>query len=126
MLDVYVLDELQRVADPEALAALVTTTAQAGGHLEIAVADTSYPMLDLLVRGELAVVHFFPSDGDVPVQASGNVEDAPEEVDFPSNATGEVITMPGSTTISLPAAVRCAVEFAETRQRPTSILWEEL
>lgn len=125
-LDVYVLDEQHTVADAAALAVLIASVAPAGSHLEIAAEGSPYPMLDLLVRGDLAVVHYFAHDGGVPTQASEPVGNAPDEVDFPTNATREVITMPGSTAVSLAAAVRCASEFAEALQRPTSVGWEEL
>ena len=82
-------------------------------------------MLDLMVSGDLAVVHYFAAEGSAGAQSIADVRDSAETVEFPEERAG-TFAMPGSTVVSVTAAIRCAEEFSSDLQRPTAVVWFEL
>lgn len=121
-LDVIVLDVTYTVSTPEELAEVLRARVDGGNHFEIASPTALHPMLDVLVRGPYAVVHYFDGEG-AGDQADGVVADPPDEVEFPFSSRGETLSMPGSVLIDVDTAVDCIEQFAETLSRPTAVGW---
>jgi hypothetical protein len=125
-LEVIALDEPHRVATHDELADMLRQRTDGGNHFMIAAADAPYPMLDLMIRGDYAVLDFFPRDGEAGSQAVSNLADAPGEVEFPDNSLGEAIPMPGAVLIDAGTAGRCVEQFAEMLSRPSLVDWLDL
>src|SRR4051794_21459252 len=79
-----------------------------GNHFEIAAVGTAFPMLDLMVSGDLDVVHYFAAEGNAGAQSIGDLGHAAETVEFPENRVGATFTMPGSAVVRRTTAMRCA------------------
>ena len=126
VLEVIVLDEPRTVSTPGELAEVLESRTNDGNHFEIASLTSAFPMLDVMVRDQHAVVHFFPREGVAGDQAVSNIVDPPDEVNFPHSALGETISMPGSVLVDVATAVACVMQFAETLERPTLVDWIEL
>lgn len=122
-LDVEALDGSHHVSTREELAELLTTRVDGGNHFEIASSTSPYPMLDLLVAGPVAAVHYFAAEGEMPEQAAGNLADPPDEVEFPHS---DHTTLIGTVLLDVATAMVCAEQFAETLRRPTNVEWVEL
>ena len=56
-----------------------------GNHFEIAAFGRTYPMLDLMVSGDLAVIHYFAVEGNAGAQSIGDLGHVAETVEFPEN-----------------------------------------
>lgn len=125
-LEVIVLDDPRVISTPDELSAVLVAGSGEGNHFMIASATAQYPMLDLLVRDDYAVLHFFDEAGEAGHQAVSNVSEPPDEVEFPDSSMGDTLSMPGSVLIDTATAVRCVEEFAETLARPTLVEWTEL
>ena len=125
-LEVIVLDEPRTVSTPGELADVIGSRVDGGNHFMIASATCAYPMLDLLVRDQYAVLHYFAREGVAGDQAASNLADPPHEVDFPHSSMGETMSMPGSILIGVGTAGSCVEQFAETLARPTLVDWIEL
>jgi hypothetical protein len=125
-LEVIALDEPRTVSTPGELAEVIGSRINGGNHFEIASPTSAFPMLDVMVRDQHAVVHFFLLEGVAGDQAVSNLVDPPDEVKFPHSAFGETISMPGSVLVDEATAVACVMEFAETLARPTLVDWIEL
>lgn len=125
-LEVFVLDVSHAVSTPAELAGVIGSRVNGGNHFMIASAMSAHPMLDLLVRGGYAVLHYFEVDGVAGDQADGTVDQPPEEVEFPHSRMGDTISMPGSVLIDEQTAIACVEQFAETLQRPTLVDWISL
>lgn len=124
-LEVIVLDEPHTVSTSEELGEVLGRRVGGGNHFMIASATAEYPMLDLMVRDDFAMLHYFAQEG-VGSQAVGSLADPPEEVEFPDSSMGDMLSMPGSVLIDAPTALRCVHQFAETLDRPDLVDWIEL
>jgi hypothetical protein len=124
--EVIALDVIHRVSTPADLAKVLASRVGGGNHFQIAAAAPAYPMLDVLVQDQYAVVHYFPSDAIAGDQAVSTLTDAPAEVEFPHSDLGEPLSMPGSVLIDVATANACVEQFAETLSRPTVVEWTEL
>jgi len=125
-LEVCVLDEPRTVSTLNELAEVLASRIDGGNHFEVASVSSTFPMLDVMVQGSYAVVHYFAFDGAAGEQATSNVEGGPEEVAFPHSALGERIVMPGSVVIDSGTAIACIEQFAQTLSRPTLVGWIDL
>lgn len=125
-LEIFDVGGRQEASSTEQLHRALSRRFDRGNHFEIAARGSSYPMLDLMVSGDLAVVHYFPAEGNAGAQSIGDPGSGAELVEFPDNGLGATVTMPGSTVLSLTTAIRCAEEFSIDLQRPTTITWYEL
>jgi len=125
-LEVIVLDEPRTVSTPRELAEVIGSRVDGGNHFMIASATSACPMLDLLVRDQYAVLHYFAREGVAGDQAASNLADPPDEVDFPHSSSGDTMSMPGSALIDVRTADSCVEQFAETLARPTLVDWIEL
>jgi len=87
-LEVIVLDEPRTVSTPGELAEVIGSRVDGGNHFMIASATCAYPMLDLLVRDQYAVLHYFAREGVAGDQAASNLADPPDEVELPAQLDG--------------------------------------
>jgi len=125
-LEIFDFEGRQEASSAEQLHRALSRRFDGGNHFEIAAVGRQYPMLDLMVSGDLAVVHYFAAEGSAGTQSIGDVGDAVETVEFPEDRAGATFTMPGSTVVSMATAISCAEEFSIDLQRPTAVTWFEL
>ena len=114
-------DVIYRVSTPADLAEVLGYRI-GGNHFEVAVMASTYPMLDVLVQDQYAVVHYWSREGVAGDQAASTLIDAPAEIEF----LHRDVLMPGSSVIDVATANACVVQFAETLSRPTVVDWTEL
>ena len=121
-LEVIALDVIHRVSTPADLAEVLRYRIGGGNHFEVAVTASAYPMLDVLVQDQYAVVHYWSREGIAGDQAVSTLKDGPAEIEFPHCD----VSMPGSSVIDVETANACVEQFAETLSRPTVVEWTEL
>lgn len=121
-IEVVALDELHTVWTTASLTALLHSRREHGGHFQLSALGAPFPVLDILIAGDVAAVHYFPCAKTAGYQALGTIADA-GDAEFPETARGERIRLPGSVLLEVEAALRCAAEFAETNDRPTVVDW---
>jgi len=97
-----------------------------GNHFMLVGPASDYPMLDIMVRDRYAALHYFGEEGSAGAQAVSDLDDPPAEVEFPHSAMGDLLVLPGSVVVDVATASRCALEFAESLDRPASVEWREL
>jgi len=125
-LEIFDFGGRQEASSVEQLHLALSRRFDGGNHFEIAAFGRTYPMLDLMVSGDLAVGHYFAAEGNAGAQSIGDLGHAAETVEFPENRAGAAYTMPGSTVVRMTTAIRCAEEFSIDLQRPTAVSWFEL
>ena len=125
-LEIFDFEGRQEASSAEQLHLALSRRFDGGNHFEIAAFGSMYPMLDLMVSGDLAVVHYFAAEGNAGAQSVGNLGHAAETVEFLENRAGARFTMPGSTVVRMMTAIRCAEEFSIDLQRPKAVVWFEL
>jgi Immunity protein Imm1 len=121
-LEVIALDVIHRVSTPADLAEVLRYRIGGGNHFEVAVTASAYPMLDVLVQDQYAVVHYWSMEGIAGDQAVSTLTDAPAEIEFSHSD----VLMPGSVVIDVETANACVEQFAETLSRPTVVEWTKL
>jgi hypothetical protein len=121
-LEVIALDVIHRVSTPADLAEVLRYRIGGGNHFEVAVTASAYPMLDVLVQDQYAVVHYWSMEGIAGDQAVSTLTDAPVEIEFSHSD----VLMPGSVVIDVETANACVEQFAETLSRPTVVEWTKL
>jgi hypothetical protein len=82
-LEIYDFGGRQEASSVERLHRTLGRRFDGGNHVEIAAVGRTYPMLDLMVSGDLAVIHYFAAEGSAGAQSIGDVGDAAETVEFP-------------------------------------------
>ena len=125
-LEIFDFEGRREASSAEQLHLALSRRFDGGNHFEIAALGRAYPMLDLMVSDDLAVVHYFAAEGNAGAQSIGDLGHAAETVEFPENRAGAAYTMPGSTVVRMTTAIRCADEFSIDLQRPTAVTWLEL
>jgi hypothetical protein len=88
-----------------------------------------YPHLALLVKGELASVHYFPEDSDAGYIPSGNLAQLPvrEMSRFSiSKHQADDVHVVNDSVLPMSVAVQVAREFFRSDALPTAITWEKL
>ena len=121
-LEVIASDVIHRVSTPADLAEVLAYRIGGGNHFEVAVTASAYPMLDVLVQDQYAVVHYWSREGIAGDQAVSTLTDDPAEVEFSHSD----VLVPGSVVIDVETANACVQQFAETLSRPTVVEWAEL
>ena len=115
-------DVIHRVSTPAGLAEVLGHRIGGGNHFEVAVTASAYPMLDVLVQDQYAVVHYWSREGIAGDQAVSTLTDAPAEVEFSHSD----VSVPGSVVIPVATAYACVEQFATTLTRRTVVEWAEL
>jgi hypothetical protein len=114
------------VADLDALAQVLS---ERFGHdaNEFLIADTQseYPMLTILVRGDISAVYYFPRVGHPGFASTGDRRPGELET-FYSGSPREVLQIASDAVIPFEVARAAAREFMESPALPTAISWFEL
>ena len=99
----------------------------ANGFLLMGKSD-GYPRLDMLVKDELAVLHFFPEEYHPGYIAQGDVDniDPNGTITFILFKNGQEQTMYNGYVVSLDTALKAAEEFFYSQELPKGVEWEEL
>ena len=87
--------------------------------------DARYPCLAVMITGELAVVHWFPAEGNPGHQSLGEVG-AVGDVRFIENNQGAKVWLRRSAVVGSETAIRCVEQFADDFERPPAIRLLEL
>lgn len=90
--------------------------------------NEKYPSVSLLVRGDLACLHYFPADSHPGFLSVGSIQELkPDEstIFFLDNPNQEQ-EIPNSSVISFYEAVEVAKGFFASKELPGSIEWLEL
>jgi hypothetical protein len=86
-----------------------------------------YPQIGLLVKGDLAYIHYFPKEYDAGFTSVGTVSDLPGETTiFHLTKTGDDASVLNEAVLPFSAALRAAKEFFSAKELPTSVDWERL
>jgi Immunity protein Imm1 len=87
-----------------------------------------YPVLAIHVKGDLAVLNYFPEERQAGFVSIGSVSSLePREFTiFSSSSTGETDMIPNHQIVPFAAAIEAAKEFMRSDTLPTSIKWFEL
>lgn len=92
-------------------------------------AGREFPYLNILIKGNIAVVYFFPEDDHPGFVSTGNVlgmnQDGRETFSI-SKYQADDIDVPNDAIISHSAATSAAKEFFESAKIPASVKWFEL
>lgn len=90
--------------------------------------DAEYPMLDVLVTGDLAALHYFPREGHPGFRAAGNLAGLEqwEITVFDISACGDTIGVLNDAVMPVARALAAAKEFLTSDQLPQSVEWFEL
>jgi hypothetical protein len=121
-LQVIASDVIHAVSTPADLAEVLGKGIGGGNHFEVAVTASAYPMLDVLVQDQYALVHYWSREGISGDQAVSTLTDAPAEVEFSHSD----VRVTGTVVIAVDPAHACVEQFAETLSRPTVVEWAEL
>ena len=87
-----------------------------------------HPALALLVRGDLAGIHYFPKDSHPGFVPTGNLAGLPrgEQTVFYMGRSGEEIQVLNDAIVPFAVALAVAKEFFGSEALPKSIRWNEL
>ncbi len=92
----------------------------------LATESDGYPLLMILVKGEMAVLHYMTTADEPGLRSVGKNDDG-DFLDFSiSNNPGDDIQEPSNAVVTLDAAWRAAKEFFASRELTHSVKWEEL
>ena len=124
------ITDLNGTHEVSALDDLAQTLAEllsADNHLMVTRYAAGYPMLDVVARDQLAVLHFFSAEaGPVAQSLAESPAGLGGEIVFPAHLTGEPMVLPALSVVPLDVALQCVEEFARSGQRPRRIGWLEL
>jgi len=129
MLQITDFREAQSVADGQALIHLLK---KRYGNDEVNKFDLNevgkaYPWLSIHVRSNLAVLHYFESEGgDFCISSSGGNAVANEDTEFFESEGAEAVSLPQSAIVSSDEAIKAALEFLGGCKRPECIEWLDL
>ncbi len=87
-----------------------------------------YPAVALLVKGDLAALHYFPTEGHPGFTSAGNVAglESGEITTFWISAGGETIGVLNDAVMPFSVALAAAAEFLISIELPRSVEWFEL
>src|SRR5580700_4839089 len=87
-----------------------------------------YPLLWILVRGDLAAIYYIPGDRQAGyVSVGGKTNLNPKEMTtFPTGDLGETIDVLNRFIVSFSEALEAAREFFHSQELPRSIKWLKL
>ena len=88
MLEVTGLDGTRIVETPGELAAALTPRSRGGNHFMISTVGVNYPMLDVLIQDDAAVIHYFPAEGSAGHQSYSKRVDLPRRGGVPRQPHG--------------------------------------
>lgn len=91
--------------------------------------DDKFPMLSVLIRGELATLQYFRKDRDAGLASVGQKPTTLKEnvIAFPiSQNSADDLLIQSDSLISVEKAIKAVREFFESGEVPKSVEWLEL
>jgi hypothetical protein len=90
--------------------------------------DRRFPVLSVLVNGDLATLHYFPFEGHSGFRSLGSLPDLNPDgrTTFVLEHLRDEQPTPNTFVVSLADALRTAKEFAGSQDLPKSLNWFEL
>lgn len=88
----------------------------------ISLGDSQYPYINVLIKGDLAYVHYFEKEGHPGYQSIGR---STEDGMITINEEDQMI-VPMDTLVSVDKAAKAGQEFLKTHILPNAIEWLEL
>jgi hypothetical protein len=88
-----------------------------------------YPVLAILLRDDVAVLHYFPEERDPGFQSRRRGAAPPATVPtewFMSPMPADNATVPDDAVVPVESALEAALQFFERAELPTAIDWFEL
>lgn len=89
-----------------------------------------YPLLTIMVKGDLAAIHYFPEDGHAGyVSIGGKTNPDPKKTTTFHIGTldaGDTANVPNEFIVPFSEALEVAKEFFRSQELPRSIKWLEL
>jgi hypothetical protein len=86
-----------------------------------------YPAVALLVKGDLACLHYFPKDSHPGFLSIGSAEElTPDEATIFQLDNLDQAEMPNSSVVHFHQAVEAAKDFFASKELPKSVQWIEL
>lgn len=96
-------------------------------HFYISGPDALYPLLTVLVKDNIAVLHFFSADDVPPLLSQGDMAVGSDAIiSFQETLEGNEFRMGLDTVVSAEVAARAVDEFVVTQKLPTCIKWRQL
>jgi hypothetical protein len=91
--------------------------------IEFYVNDLRCPYLDVFVKDDIAVLHYFFCDDEAPYISQNGDAFNGAYVDFFENIEGAVVGLPANTVLSIENAINAIEEFVKTGSKPLCIKW---
>jgi hypothetical protein len=91
--------------------------------MAIYINDLLCPYLDIFVRDDIAVLHYFSCDDESPSISQNGDSFNREYVDFFENIEGAVVGLPANAVSSIESAMNAIEEFIETGSKPLCMKW---
>lgn len=90
--------------------------------------NEKYPMISILVKGELASLHYFPKERHPGFRSVGRAKDlkAGGTTTFFMNSETEEHEVLNDSIVPFSTALTVAKEFSRAKELPTSVEWLEL
>jgi hypothetical protein len=90
--------------------------------------SSEYPLLLIQVKGNLAVIHYIPGDGEAGYESLGGKMnlDPDKKTTFSLDRSGELIYVLNRFIVPFCEALEVAKEFFHSQELPRSIKWFEL
>jgi hypothetical protein len=90
--------------------------------------SSEYPLLLIQVRGNLAVIHYIPGDGEAGYESLGGKMnlDPHEKTTFSIHRSGDEIYVLNRFIVPFSEALEVAKEFFQSQALPRSIKWLKL
>jgi len=91
-------------------------------------ADDRYPVLAIVVNGDLASLTYFPEEGHPGYKSQGDLEELNDDDDtvFHTSTPQEQLLVANHAVVRVAVAMAAAKEFLKARALPAGVEWFEL
>ena len=116
------------VSTAEELESAITAKQLSSNSFWLSDGDNDYPLLQILIKDDLASLFYFPTEQNSCYQSIGkNTQDPNGEIWFSiSKNRADDVTVSSDGIVDIPTAVRAAKEFLAVRSLPVSVDWLKL
>jgi hypothetical protein len=91
--------------------------------LEIYINESLCPYLDIFIKDDMAVLHYFFCDDEPPFISQNENRNSLEYIDFIENINGATVGLPSNCVLSVEEALEAIKEFIDTKSKPLCIKW---